>query len=98
MSVTLNNFKHTDINDELDQALEIIYDVYGCIDVVLYLINRGCGEDEDKDKLLCGACRWARLDVVKELVEEHHRNPKGEYMVCILSMCVILRCWPIMSI
>ena len=76
---------HTDvINDEgqspLDLALEIPCDV-GCIDVALYLINHGCGDDEDKDKLLCEACWWGKLDVVKELVEEHDRDPKGECRV-----------------
>ena len=76
----------------LDVALEYLSYHDCCIDIVLYLINRGCGDDEDKDKLLCGACEWGRLDVVTELVEKHDRDPKGEYMVCTLSMCVILRC------
>ena len=82
MSVTL---LHTDVrNDEgqspLDLALEHPYND-NCIDVALYLINHGCGDDKDKDKLLCGACRWGRLDVVKELVEKHDRDPNGECRV-----------------
>ena len=96
MSVTL---MHTDVrNDEgqslLDRALDGLFGVAGSMDIALYLINCGCGDDEDKDKLLCGACSrpsstcYGRLDVVKELVEKHHRDPKGGYMVCTLSMCV----------
>ena len=81
MSVTLI---HTDVRDDqgqspLDLALESLYT--DCGDVALYLINRGCGDDKDKDKLLCRACYWDRLDVVKELVEQHDRDPNGECRV-----------------
>ena len=95
MSVTLNNLIHTDIrNDEgqspLDLALEGMFDVHSC-NVPLYLINRGCGDDKDKDKLLCEACRCGNLDVVKELVEEHDRDPKGEY-ISLSVWCVMIKC------
>ena len=84
MSVTLT---HADVKDghgraPLDIALENLYDD-GCIDLALYLINHGCGDDEDKNKLLCGSCRWGRLDVVKELVEEHNCDPTSECCVSI---------------
>ncbi len=49
-----------------------------CVDVALYLISRGCGGDEDKAKLLCEACQWGKLDVVKELVEQYKVDPKSE--------------------
>ena len=83
---------HTDVrNDEgqspLDLALEEMDDDC-CIDVALYLINHGCGDDEDKDKLLCTACRCGKLDVVKELVEEHDRDPNGEF--CVLTIGLVL--------
>ena len=81
MSVTL---KHTDVrNDEGQSPLDIALLTYSvrCIDLALYLINRGCGDDEDKDKLLCEACLWGKLDVVKELVEKHDRDPNGECRV-----------------
>ena len=42
----------------------------------LYLINRGCG---DKAKLLCEACKWGNLDMVKQLVEQHNVDPDGKY-------------------
>ena len=82
MSVTLT---HADVKDEqgqspLDLALEEMYD-NDCIDVALYLINRGCGDDENKNKLLRRSCLCSRLDVVKELVEEHNCDPKGECCV-----------------
>ena len=51
----------------------------GCIDVALYLLNHGCGNDENKAKLLCGACEHGKLDVVKELVEQHHIIPSGKH-------------------
>ena len=52
----------------------------GCVDVALYLLNHGCdGNDKDKAKLLCGACEHGKLDVVKELVEQHHIIPSGEH-------------------
>ena len=78
MSVTLI---HTDVRNDkgqspLDIALESLFN--DCVDVALYLINRGCGDDKDKDKLLCRACLLGKLDVVKELVEKHYRDPNGE--------------------
>ncbi len=52
----------------------------GCVDVALYLMSRGCGDDDDDDKakLLRGACSHGKLGVVKELVEQHKFNPKSE--------------------
>ena len=88
MSVTLT---HADVKDgrgrsPLDLALENIYE--DCFDVALYLIKHGCGDDEDKNKLLCGSCQFDRLDVVKELVEEHNCDPKGECCVYIRPVCM----------
>ena len=54
-------------------------------DVGLYLIkHHGCGDEQDKAKLLCKACKQWNLDVVKELVEQHNVNPNGEYITCYL--------------
>ena len=51
----------------------------GCVDVALYLMNHGCTcSDEDKAKLLCKACSNGKLDVVKELVEQHKVDPNSE--------------------
>ncbi len=70
----------------LDKALENPYDDEDCVDVALYLMSRGCAcGDEDKAKLLCGACWYGKLGVVKELVELHKVDPKSECdnMLCI---------------
>ncbi len=63
----------------LDKALRGVYG--GCVDVALYLMNRGCAcGDEDKAKLLCGGCSTGKLGVVKELVEQYEVDPKSEYV------------------
>ena len=50
------------------------------VDVALYLMNHGCsGNNKDRAKLLCGACEHGKLDVVKELVEQHHIVPSGKH-------------------
>ena len=72
----------TDVRDDegqspLDNALVGYED--DCVDVALYLISRGCAcGDKDKAKLLCAACFYGKLGVVKELIEEHEVDPKSE--------------------
>ena len=47
-------------------------------DVALYLINCGCPEgNKDKLKILRGACRWGKLNMIKELIEQLKVDPKG---------------------
>ena len=48
------------------------------LDMALYLISRGCGSNEDKGKVLVEACQSGKLKVVKELVEQHNVDPKGD--------------------
>ena len=56
--------------------------------VGFYLIyHHGCGDEQDKAKLLCKACDRGNLDVVKELVEQHNMDPNGEY---IATSCYLL--------
>ncbi len=62
----------------LDKALRRRLHDDDCVDVALYLMSRGCGGDEDKDMLLCGACLYGKLGAVKELVEQHKVDPKSE--------------------
>ena len=59
--------------------MDVIPALYGSVDVALYLINHGAGDDKDKAKLLCRACQLDRLDIVKEFVEEHKLDPNGKY-------------------
>ena len=64
----------------LNKAIENLTWKGGCVDVALYLMSHGCpGSNEDRIKLLCGACKHGKLDVVKELVEQHHIVPSGKY-------------------
>ena len=63
--------------------LDLALGHYRSVDVALYLINHGAGDDKDKAKLLCKACGLDRLDIVKELVEEHELDPKGKYYNCV---------------
>ena len=47
---------------------------------MLYLINRGGGNDKFKETTLITACYDGELKVVKELVEQHNVNPKGNHL------------------
>ena len=70
---------HTDVQDKegkspLDVALQ-----YGELDTAIYLMkNHGCDSDEEKVKILCGACRLGKLTVLKETAEQHNINLKGD--------------------
>ena len=55
------------------------------LDFALFLINHGVDDEQDKARLLCEACEWGNLDVVKELVEQLNVDPNGEYTTCYLS-------------
>ena len=73
-----------DDNNEspLDKAMANLSRGEGFVDVALYLMNRGCpSNNEDRAKLLSGACKHGKLDAVKELVEQHHIIPSGEYSI-----------------
>ena len=60
-------------------------------DVGLYLVkHHGCGDEQDKVKLLCKACCRRNLDVVKELVEQHNVDPKGECIPHVSSFNLML--------
>jgi len=49
----------------------------GSCKVALYLINHGCGGDKEKANLLCEACDWGMVDVVKELVKKYNIDLNG---------------------
>ena len=77
-------FVLTDVRDGkgqslLDRAFENVYYAEGCIDVTLYLTAYGCGSEEHKAKLLCEVSRRGRLDMAKELVEQHNVVPNGKH-------------------
>ncbi len=63
----------------LDRALDDVC-LEDCMDVALYLMSRGCAcGDEDKARLLCVACDFGKLGVVKELVEQYKVDPNSKY-------------------
>ena len=63
----------------LDRAKESAEDCPDFFSVALYLVdNCGCGGEEERIELLCRACRYGRLDVVKQIIEKHSINPNSK--------------------
>ena len=56
------------------------------LNIALYLVTHGYGGDEDKVKVLQKACYWGKLDVVKELVEQHKVDPNGECCYTVVGV------------
>ena len=48
------------------------------LDIALYLINGGCGSEDDKQTVFIEACQSGKLEVVKGLVEQQDVDPNGE--------------------
>ncbi len=66
-------------DDKGQSPLDVALGIPNSEGVTLYLMSRGCVcGDEDKAELLCGACQWGKLGVVKELAEQHKVDPKSE--------------------
>ena len=66
----------------LDRAMENVFSSKGCLGVAQYLMSHGFDSDKETlAKLLCGACRWGKLAIVKDLVEQHKLDPKSEPFV-----------------
>ena len=80
------------VRDDTGQSpLEVALDVRNLDDgrLGLYLMkHHGCGDEQDKAKVLFKACQGGNLDVVKELVEQHNVDPNGEY----ISQCHVICC------
>ena len=64
-------------------------DPYCGLDIALFLINHGVGDEQDKAKVLCKACDRRNLDVVKELIEQYNVDPNGEYYDCAPPHCTV---------
>ena len=76
---------HTDVKDDKQQlpleiALQYMSEKKSCVDTAHYLVNCGCGSNEDKSKLMFGACQWGLLELVKDLARNHNINPQGSSM------------------
>ena len=60
----------------------------GCLDTASYLIECGCGDDDDKAFFLLEACRWGNIKYVKELVEKYKISPLSKLVLChIIPWC-----------
>ena len=55
-------------------------------DLALYLVNHGFGSNEGRVNILCKACDWGELDVVKELVKQHKVDPNGECCYTVVHL------------
>ena len=58
----------------------------GYFNFALYLVKHGFGSNEGRVKVLHEACLWDRLDVVKELVEQHKVDPNGECRYTVVHL------------
>ena len=63
------------LDNDGGSALEKVPLCVGDVDISLCLIKAGCRGDKERVKVLCRACCLGRLDVVKELVEQHKVDP-----------------------
>ena len=61
----------------LVRALDNQYDSESYVGVAHYLVKHGYSSSKERDMLLLGACRWGKLDLVKEIIEQHKVDPKG---------------------
>lgn len=48
------------------------------LELALYLLKHGYDSDEDKDSILCAACEWGELSIVKTLVEQYKCDPTSK--------------------
>ena len=63
-------------DDDDDLPLEEVLKME-TVDIAMYLINHGCGNNKFKHMAFFLACQSGSLKVVKELAEQHIVNPKG---------------------
>ena len=57
-------------------------------DVAIHILNRGGGTDEQKVKLLLGACFRGKMDLTKELVEHYNIDPKSALEGIHILQCI----------
>ena len=75
----MSTFSITGVRDNGESPLDKALGPYSKhFDIALYLINNGYGNKQDKAKLLCQGCSSGKLDVVKEIVEQHKIDLNGE--------------------
>ena len=66
--------------------------------IALFLFTYGRGSVEDKNKVFIQACHSHKPKMVKELVELHNVNPKGELLYYLVdankSDAIVCYCLP----
>ena len=75
----------------LDITLDNIYTKKDFFDIANYLVKHGCHSYYLEIKLLCGACRWGNLEMVKELVGQLKINPKCELCMTATNPCSYIK-------
>ena len=92
MAMNVNNYNYlsTEVKYEsgkspLDITLANIYEKKAFFDITDYLVKHGCHSDDVQLKLLCGACMWGNLEIVKELVGQLKVNPNGELCMTVTN-------------
>ena len=91
--VSLIAVKGEEEQSPLDLALKCASTFYrsGGVDVACYLImNCGCGGEVEKIKLLCGACYYGKLNLVKKLALHHKLHPNCELYKKIVPLCCLM--------
>ena len=48
------------------------------MDVALYLLDHGFSDDRDRAMILCAACEYGDLDVVKKMIEDYKTEYKSK--------------------
>ena len=73
----------------LERAMENVYTNKGCPEVAHYLMRHGCDSNKKTiTELLCGACTRGKLNIVKDLVEQHKLDPNSEFH-WLISYCTV---------
>ena len=72
----------------LDKALACDYK--DCVDISLFLLSPGYGGDKEKIKLLNGACKWGKLELVKDLIEQQKVDPSECLFMVVAGIYTLL--------
>ena len=81
-SFTQSDLKDNEGETPLDKVMaKYPFEDESLINLAYSLVKRGCGCEKDKGNLLCAGCYWYELDMVKDLVEQHKVDPRGEVTI-----------------
>ena len=76
MFINIPGAHDDDGQSPLDKAMEgVELDDERCVEIAVYLMYSGYGGDKERVEVLCAACFWGMLDIVKEMVEQLKIDP-----------------------